>query len=110
MRGGLLVAADGATGGGCGDATAARPGWMPKAARPCTSGGVTGRGGAAAAGAAPPPVRMMLANEELRVVLVTIHLALRAAIQPIDDAAEGVARAPGDVIDFALGEFHGRRG
>ncbi|MBK1615185.1 4-hydroxythreonine-4-phosphate dehydrogenase PdxA [Rubrivivax gelatinosus] len=29
----------------------------------------------------PPPVRMMLANEELRVVLVTIHVALREAIE-----------------------------
>ena len=38
--------------------------------------------------ASPPgeplmPVRMMLANEELRVVLVTIHLALRAAIDAV---------------------------
>jgi 4-hydroxythreonine-4-phosphate dehydrogenase len=38
---------------------------------------------AAAPGAAPPPVRMMLANDELRVVLVTIHLALRAAIDAV---------------------------
>lgn len=30
-----------------------------------------------------PPVRMMLANEELRVVLVTIHLALRRALEAI---------------------------
>lgn len=30
------------------------------------------------------PVRMMLANEELRVVLVTIHLALRRAIDALD--------------------------
>ena len=35
---------------------------------------------AADAGAAPPPVRMMLANDELRVVLVTIHVSLRQAI------------------------------
>ena len=35
---------------------------------------------ACAPGAAPPPVRMMLANDELRVVLVTIHLSLRDAI------------------------------
>ena len=34
-------------------------------------------------GAAPPPVRMMLANDELRVVLVTIHLALRQAIDAV---------------------------
>ena len=30
-----------------------------------------------------PPVRMMLANDELRVVLVTIHLALRQAIDAV---------------------------
>ncbi|MCY7316153.1 MAG: 4-hydroxythreonine-4-phosphate dehydrogenase PdxA [Rubrivivax sp.] len=39
---------------------------------------------ATAPGAAPPPVRMMLANAELRVVLVTIHLALRRAIEALD--------------------------
>jgi 4-hydroxythreonine-4-phosphate dehydrogenase len=38
---------------------------------------------AAAPGATPPPVRMMLANDELCVVLVTIHLALRAAIDAV---------------------------
>jgi 4-hydroxythreonine-4-phosphate dehydrogenase len=37
---------------------------------------------------AAPPVRMMLANEELRVVLVTIHVALRKAIELLD--IEGV--------------------
>ncbi|MBT9595820.1 MAG: 4-hydroxythreonine-4-phosphate dehydrogenase PdxA [Vitreoscilla sp.] len=31
-----------------------------------------------------PPVRMMLANDELRVVLVTIHVALRRAIELLD--------------------------
>ncbi len=31
----------------------------------------------------PPPVRMMLANDELRVVLVTIHLSLRRAIEAV---------------------------
>jgi len=35
---------------------------------------------AAAPGQPPGPVRMMLANDELRVVLVTIHLSLRDAI------------------------------
>lgn len=30
-----------------------------------------------------PPVRMMLANDELRVVLVTIHVALRKAIEAV---------------------------
>lgn len=34
-------------------------------------------------GVRPPPVRMMLANEELRTVLVTIHLSLRRAIEAI---------------------------
>jgi 4-hydroxythreonine-4-phosphate dehydrogenase len=37
----------------------------------------------AADGATLPPVRMMLANDELRVVLVTIHVALRQAIAMI---------------------------
>ncbi len=37
----------------------------------------------AADGAAPPPVRMMLANDELRTVLVTIHVSLRQAIEAI---------------------------
>ena len=31
----------------------------------------------------PPPVRMMLANDELRVVLVTIHQSLRTAIEAL---------------------------
>jgi 4-hydroxythreonine-4-phosphate dehydrogenase len=39
---------------------------------------------ATAPGAAPPPVRMMLANDELRVVLVTIHVALRRALELLD--------------------------
>jgi 4-hydroxythreonine-4-phosphate dehydrogenase len=34
-------------------------------------------------GGVPPPVRMMLANDELRVVLVTIHVALRRAIDAV---------------------------
>jgi 4-hydroxythreonine-4-phosphate dehydrogenase len=38
---------------------------------------------AAAGTATPPPVRMMLANDELRVVLVTIHMALRKAIDAV---------------------------
>ncbi len=37
----------------------------------------------AADGGALPPVRMMLANDELRVVLVTIHMALRQAIDAL---------------------------
>lgn len=41
----------------------------------------------AADGGALPPVRMMLANDELRVVLVTIHLSLRRAIEAVTEAA-----------------------
>jgi 4-hydroxythreonine-4-phosphate dehydrogenase len=37
----------------------------------------------AAAGGALPPVRMMLANDELKTVLVTIHMALRQAIDAV---------------------------
>lgn len=40
----------------------------------------------AAADGGLPPVRMMLANEELRVVLVTIHVSLRAAIDALSTA------------------------
>jgi 4-hydroxythreonine-4-phosphate dehydrogenase len=40
-----------------------------------------------------PPVRMMLANEELRVVLVTIHLSLRRALDAVTfDAVLGTLR------------------
>lgn len=38
-------------------------------------------------GTEPPPVRMMLANEELRTVLVTIHVSLRRAIEQVTTAA-----------------------
>ncbi|WP_425257853.1 4-hydroxythreonine-4-phosphate dehydrogenase PdxA [Rubrivivax sp. RP6-9] len=37
----------------------------------------------AAPGGVAPPVRMMLANDELRVVLVTIHQSLRSAIDAV---------------------------
>jgi 4-hydroxythreonine-4-phosphate dehydrogenase len=37
----------------------------------------------AAPGGDAPPVRMMLANDELRVVLVTIHVSLREAIEQL---------------------------
>ncbi|KNZ33783.1 MAG: 4-hydroxythreonine-4-phosphate dehydrogenase [Methylibium sp. NZG] len=37
----------------------------------------------AARGREPPPVRMMLANDQLRTVLVTIHLSLRQAIDAV---------------------------
>ena len=39
---------------------------------------------AAPNGHTPPPVRMMLANDELRTVLVTIHQSVRHAIDAID--------------------------
>jgi 4-hydroxythreonine-4-phosphate dehydrogenase len=39
---------------------------------------------AAPPGGAAPPVRMMLANDELRVVLVSIHVALRRAVDLVD--------------------------
>lgn len=38
---------------------------------------------AASGGGAAPPVRMMLANDELRTVLVTIHMSLRQAIDAV---------------------------
>ena len=38
---------------------------------------------ASAPGAEPAPMRMMLANDELRVVLVTIHVSLRQAIDAL---------------------------
>ena len=38
---------------------------------------------AAEPGGVPPPVRMMLANDELRTVLVTVHQSLRSAIDAI---------------------------
>jgi len=38
----------------------------------------------AADGGVAPPVRMMLANDELRTVLVTIHMSLRAALDALD--------------------------
>jgi 4-hydroxythreonine-4-phosphate dehydrogenase len=48
---------------------------------------------ALADGAHPPPVRMMLANPELRVVLVTIHQSLRSAIDALDfDAVRSTIR------------------
>jgi 4-hydroxythreonine-4-phosphate dehydrogenase len=37
----------------------------------------------AAANGEPPPVRMMLANDELKTVLVTIHMSLRRAIDAV---------------------------
>jgi 4-hydroxythreonine-4-phosphate dehydrogenase len=57
---------------------------------------------AAAPGAAPPPVRMMLANDELRVVLVTIHLSLRRAIDAL--SVEGILETL-RIADDALRRF-----
>ncbi len=52
------------------------------------------------------PVRMMLANEELRVVLVTIHLSLRAAIEAVtfDAVLETlrIAHRSGDRLRIAV--------
>jgi 4-hydroxythreonine-4-phosphate dehydrogenase len=42
-----------------------------------------GSQGTQGAGEALPPVRMMLANDELRVILVTIHQSLRSAIDAV---------------------------
>lgn len=48
---------------------------------------------AAVPGLVPPPVRMMLANEELRCILVTIHMSLRRAIDAVSfDAVLGTIR------------------
>ena len=48
---------------------------------------------AAVPGQAPPEVRMMLANDELRCVLVTIHMSLRQAIDAVTfDAVLGTIR------------------
>jgi 4-hydroxythreonine-4-phosphate dehydrogenase len=61
---------------------------------------------AAEPGRAPPPVRMMLANEELRVVLVTIHLSLRDAIEAVTYEAVletlRIAHRSGDKLRIAV--------
>jgi len=49
--------------------------------------------------AAAPAVRMMLVNEELRVVLVTVHLALREAVNQVSRAA---VRSTVQMLDKAL--------
>ena len=56
---------------------------------------------AAAPGAPMPPVRMMLANDELRVVLVTIHMSLRRAIDALS--------TPGIVDTLAITHAAGLR-
>ena len=44
-------------------------------------------------GGTPPPVRMMLANDELRTVLVTVHQSLRSALDAVTfDAVLGTLR------------------
>ena len=61
---------------------------------------------AAGPGAAPPPVRMMLANDELRTVLVTIHTSLRRAIEAItfDAVLETIRIAAAAARRFTAGE------
>ncbi|MEO5844093.1 MAG: 4-hydroxythreonine-4-phosphate dehydrogenase PdxA [Caldimonas sp.] len=61
---------------------------------------------AAVPGSAPPPVRMMLANDELRTVLVTIHTSLRQAIEAItfDAVLETIRIADVAARRFARGE------
>ena len=51
------------------------------------------------------PVRMMLANEELRTVLVSIHLSLRQAIEAVTEAA---VRETIGITDAALRPVLGR--
>jgi 4-hydroxythreonine-4-phosphate dehydrogenase len=60
---------------------------------------------AADPGEAPPPVRMMLANDELRVVLVTIHMSLRRAIDAlsIDGIAQTLAITHAAGLRFGIG-------
>ncbi len=55
-----------------------------------------------------PPVRMMLANDELRVVLVTIHLSLRRALDAVTfDAVLGTLRIANRAA-AAWGQTHPR--
>jgi 4-hydroxythreonine-4-phosphate dehydrogenase len=58
----------------------------------------------AAPGERPPPVRMMLANDELRTVLVTIHLSLRRAIDAVtfDTVLETIRIAHRSAARFGL--------
>ncbi|MEP7102079.1 MAG: 4-hydroxythreonine-4-phosphate dehydrogenase PdxA [Burkholderiales bacterium] len=58
----------------------------------------------AAPGTAPPPVRMMLANDELRTVLVTIHMSLRRAIDAVtfDAVRETILIAHRSAARFGL--------
>jgi 4-hydroxythreonine-4-phosphate dehydrogenase len=60
----------------------------------------------AAGGGAAPPVRMMLANDELRVVLVTIHCSLRRAIDLIgvDSVLETLRIAHAAMLRFGIAD------
>ena len=52
----------------------------------------------------PPPVRMMLANDELRVVLVSIHVSLRQAIERVTfQAVSETIRITADSLQRMLG-------
>jgi 4-hydroxythreonine-4-phosphate dehydrogenase len=59
----------------------------------------------AAADGPVPPVRMMLANDELKTVLVTIHMALRRAIDAVtfDAVLETIRIADGAARRFSAG-------
>lgn len=59
---------------------------------------------AAAPGEPLPPVRMMLANDELRTVLVTIHMSLRRAIEAVtfDAVLDTLRIADRAVRDFGI--------
>ncbi len=59
---------------------------------------------ATAPGTLPPPVRMMLANDELRTVLVTIHLSLRRAIDAVtfDTVRETIRIAHRSAADWGM--------
>ncbi|MEO7055715.1 MAG: 4-hydroxythreonine-4-phosphate dehydrogenase PdxA [Caldimonas sp.] len=60
----------------------------------------------AARGGAAPPVRMMLANDELRTVLVTIHMSLRKAIDAVtyDAVLETIRIAHRAALAFGIRE------
>jgi len=57
-----------------------------------------------APGRTPPPVRMMLANDELRTVLVTIHVSLRHAIDALthDGVLETVQIAHRSAVQWGM--------
>jgi len=58
-----------------------------------------------ARGVAPPPVRMMLANDELRTVLVSIHMSLRHAIEAVNfDGVLQTLRITHAALGAALGK------